>query len=79
MGYSFKKKKKGSTITNVFQKVLNESNCKPNKVWVHKGSTFYNRPKKSCLEKNDIKMYSTDNEEKYVFVERFIRTLKNEI
>ena len=32
------KDKKGITITNAFQKILDESNCKPNKVWVHKGS-----------------------------------------
>ena len=32
------KDKKGITITNAFQKILDESNCKSNKVWVHKGS-----------------------------------------
>ena len=32
------KDKKGNTITNAFQKILDESNCKPNKVWVDKGS-----------------------------------------
>ena len=35
--------KKGITITNVFQKNLHESNRKPNKMWVNKGSEFYNR------------------------------------
>ena len=34
---------------------------------------------KSWLEKNDIEMYSTHNEEKSVVAERFIRTLKNKI
>ena len=29
------KDKKGITITNAFQKVLDESNLKPNKMWVH--------------------------------------------
>ena len=29
---------------------------------------------KSRFQDNDIKMYSTHNEEKYVVVERFIRT-----
>ena len=32
---------------------------------------------KSWLEKNNIEMYSTHNEEKSVIAERFIRTLKN--
>ena len=31
------------TITNAFQKILNESNPKPNKIWVDKGSKFDNR------------------------------------
>ena len=34
---------------------------------------------KSWLEKNNIEMYSTHNEGKSVFTERFIRTLKNNI
>ena len=28
---------------NAFQKALNESNHKPNKIWVDKGSKFYNK------------------------------------
>ena len=28
------------TVTNVFQKILDESNCKPNKIWLDKGSEF---------------------------------------
>ena len=34
---------------------------------------------KSRVEKNDIEMYATHNEEKHVIAERFIRTLKNKI
>ena len=44
-----------------------------------KGSEFYDRSMKSCLEKNDIDMYSTHNEAKTVVAERFIRTIKNKI
>ena len=36
------KDKNGITITNAFQKILKESNRKPNKIWVDKGSEFYN-------------------------------------
>ena len=36
------KDKKGTTITNAFQKIINESNHKPNKTWVDKGGEFYN-------------------------------------
>ena len=56
MGYSFKRYK-GITITNAFQVILDESNCKPNKIWVDKSSEFYNRSMKAWLEKNDIEMY----------------------
>ena len=34
---------------------------------------------KSFLQNNDIQMYSTHNEDKTFFAERFIRTLKNKI
>ena len=45
------KDKKGITITNAFQKILKESNLKPNKIWVDKGSKFYNRSMKSGFKK----------------------------
>ena len=45
------KDKKGITITNAFQKLLDKSNRKPNKIWVDKGSEFYKRSTKSWLEK----------------------------
>ena len=35
------------TITNAFQKIFDESNRKPNKIWVDKGSEFYRRSMKS--------------------------------
>ena len=73
------KDKKSITITNDFQKILDESNHKWNKIWIDKGSEFHNRSMKSWLEKNDIEMYSSHNEAKSVVAERFIRTLKNTI
>ena len=68
-------------ITNAFQIVLDESGRKPNKIWVDKGSRFYERSMKSWLQlqDNNIEMYSTHNEGKSVVTERFIRTLKNKI
>ena len=53
------KGKKGITNANAFQKILKKSNRKPYKIWVDKGSEFYNRSMKWWLEKNDIEMYST--------------------
>ena len=40
------KDKKGIIITNAFQNILDESNRKPNKIWLGKGSEFYNRSMK---------------------------------
>ena len=71
--------KKGITITDAFQKNVNESGRKPNKLWVGKGSEFYNKSLKSWLAIKDIEIYSTHNEGKFVVAERFIRTLKNKI
>ena len=68
------KVKKGVSIVNAFQSILKESNRKPNKIWVDKGSEFYNSQKD-----NSIKMYSAHNEGKAVVAERFIRTIKNKI
>ena len=60
------KNKKGITITNGFQKILKESNTKPNKIWVDKGSKFYNSSVKKWLKDNDKEMYSIRKEGKSV-------------
>ena len=68
------KDKERITITNTFQKNLDESNRKPNKILVDKSCDFQNRSLKPWLEKNNIGMYSTNNEGKFVMGKRFIRT-----
>ena len=73
------KDKKGISIVNAFQKILKESDRKPNKIWVDKGSEFYNSSFKKWLKDNDIEMYSIHNEGKSVVAKRFIRTLKTKI
>ena len=73
------KDKKGISIVIAFQSILKQSNRKPNKIWVDKGSEFYNASFKKWLQDNDIVMYSTHNEGKSVVPERFIRTLKSKI
>ena len=73
------KDKKGVSIVNTFQKILNNSDRKPNEIWVDQGSEFYNNVFKKCLKDNDISMYSTHNEGKSVAAERFIKTLKNKV
>ena len=73
------KDKKGISIVNAFQKILKESDRKPNKIWVDKGSEFYNSSFKKWLKDNNIEMYSTHNEGKSVVAERFVRNLKTKI
>ena len=73
------KDKKGVSIVKAFQSILKQSNRKPNKKWVDKGSEFYNASFKKWLQENDIVMYSSNNEGKSVVAERFIRTLKSKI
>ena len=63
------KDKKGVSIVNAFQKIVDDSKRKPSKIWVDKGSEFYNRLMKLWLQKNDIAMYSTQNEGKFVAAE----------
>ena len=71
------KDKNGVSIDDAFQNILKQSNKKPNKIWIDKGSEFYNTHFKKWLQDNHIVMYSTHNEGKSVAAERFIRTRKN--
>ena len=73
------KDKKGISIVNAFNKIIKQSNRKPNKIWVDQGSEFYNNVFKKWLSDNDIIIYSTFNEGKSVVAERFIGTLKNKL
>ena len=56
------KDKKGISIVNAFQSILDKSKRKPNKIWVDRGSEFYNASFKKWLQDNDIVMYSMNNE-----------------
>ena len=66
------KDKKGTTIVNAFQSILDKSKRKPNQ-----GSEFYNNIFKKWLKDKDITMYSTHNEGKSVVAERFINKITN--
>ena len=73
------KDKKGISIVNPFNKIIKQSNRKPNKIWVDQGGEFYNNILEKWQSDNDINMYSTYNEGKSVVAERFIRTKKNKL
>ena len=72
------KDKRSFTITNLMQKILDESNFKQINISVDKGNKYYIFliiVRKECY----IEMYSTHNEGKLFFAERFIRILNNNI
>ena len=48
------KDKKGVSIANAFQKILDDSKRKPNKIWLDKGGEFYNNSCNKWLQDNDI-------------------------
>ena len=73
------KDKKCVSIVNAFQKISDDSDRKPRKIWLDKGIYCYNHYFKKWLKDNEIEMYSIHNEGKSVVAERFIRTLKTKI
>ena len=50
------KDKKDVSSVDAFQKILDDSNRKPNKIWINKESEFYNNSFKKWLKDNDIEM-----------------------
>ena len=73
------KGKKGVSIVDAFEKILDDSKRIPNKIWVDKGSEFYNNTFKKWLKDNNIETYLIHNEGKSVVAERCIRTVKTKI
>ena len=75
------KNKSGLSITNGFKTILSEGR-KPEKLWVDRGSEFYNKTFKSFLKEygtgkaaSGIELCSSYSDLKAVFIERFNRTL----
>ena len=68
------KDKKGETVAAAFKKIFKLR--QPRLLWTDKGREFYNKNVNQLLSKKNIKLYSTENEEKSSVVERFNRTIK---
>ena len=66
------KNKTGLEVASALEQVFKER--KPNKLWVDKGTEFYNSHVKKL-----ITFYSTENEEKSSVVERWNRTMKEKM
>ena len=48
------KDKKGKAALNFFIEIVNESNRKPNKLWVDQGREFYNKLIQEWLDNDNI-------------------------
>ena len=48
----------------------------PKKLWVDKGTEYYNTHVKNLMKSKNVEMYSTENEEKSSVCERWNRTIK---
>ena len=66
------KDKTGKSVASALKTISKEK--KPEKMWVDKGKEFYNKDVKELIE-----LYSTENEEKSSVVERWIRTMKENV
>ena len=64
------KDKRGITIVNAFQKVIDSSNRKPDEIWVDQGGEFCNNLFKIFLKINNTELYSRSNEGKSVVVKK---------
>jgi len=73
------KTKTGHEVTRAFEKIIADG-VKPVYVQSDKGSEFLNSTFQSMLKRNDIKFYTSQNEDiKAAIVERFNRTIKTKI
>ena len=71
------KDKKGETVTEAFKTIFKEG-VNHNIFGLIKGK-YCNKNMKELLEKNDITLYSTENEEKSSVCERWNRTIKTKM
>jgi len=71
------KTKAGLEVSKAFQIIFKEN--KPKMLWVDKGNEYYNKNVLDLLAKNDVKIYSTENEEKSSVCERWNRTTKTKM
>ncbi|PFX22886.1 putative uncharacterized transposon-derived protein F54H12.3 [Stylophora pistillata] len=72
------KNKKGESVAKGFEKIFAEGRV-PKRLWVDKGSEYYNSHVKDLMKAKDVEMYSTENEEKSSVCERWNRTIKTDM
>ena len=73
------KAKKTESVSSAFDLIFKKSKRQPEKLWTVKGSEFIRKHFKEFLKKNNVELYHTENEEKSSVVERWNKTMKNEM
>ena len=73
MESAFENQNRSKSFETIFRK------AKPKKLWVDKDKEYYNKNVKDLLSKNNIEIYSTENEEKSSVCERWNRTIKEKM
>ena len=71
------KTKTGLEVSKAFESIFKKAKGK--KLRVDKGKEYYNKNVLDLLAKNNIKIYSTGNEEKSSVCERWNRTIKEKM
>ena len=69
------KTKTGKEVAQASRKLFLSGH--PSRLWTDKVTECYNQQLKDVLAANNVMLYSTENEEKSSFVERWNRTMKN--
>ena len=72
------KDKRGQSVVDAFKDIF-KTKRKPKMLWTDKGSEFFNGIMKDLLHKNGVTLYTTENEEKSSVVERWNKTMKEQI
>ena len=72
------KDKKEETVTEAFKNIFKEGR-KPQYLWTDKDKEYYNKHMRELLEKENVPLYSTENEEKSSVCERWKRTIKTKM
>ena len=78
-GYAIPLKTKTGIAVADALKHLFKKHTPPAMLWTDKGKEFYNKHVAEVLKKNNIRLYSTQNEEKASVVERWNRTIKRDM
>jgi hypothetical protein len=69
--------KEGTTITQAFKELFEQTRRVPSLLWTDQGSEFFNQTFKKFLESKGIRLYHTYSERKACMAERVIRTLRD--